>query len=170
MGNLRGSRDNNPSVFHIGGADIVFQVAVLDGGGVIPALHAQQTRLLDGGGVISSANLGMPHHVARIPLMQLGGVRREGLLRVQHKGIFLVLHPHQPRGLGRRDLVLRHDNGDILAVIAHVPGQQQPVCHVLMGRVGGPGVSGGGEIIFRHVKAGEDPHHPRHFFRRGGIN
>ena len=48
--------------------------------------------------------------------------------------------------------------------------EQIPITHVLMVRVHGPRVTGGGERDVRHVKAGKDLHDARNFFRLGLVD
>ena len=48
VGDLGGGDHDDPPRLHVGEADVVFNVAVLDGGGVVPALHLDEARLLDG--------------------------------------------------------------------------------------------------------------------------
>ena len=85
--------------------------------------------------------------------MELRRAVLHGLLHVQHERQLLILHLNGPHGLHRRDLVLRDDRADIIAVIAHVPVQQMPVGHVLMVRVHRPRVARRGERTIRRVKA-----------------
>ena len=49
VGNLGGGGDGDPVPLHIGGAHVVFNVAVLHGGGVVPALHPDEARFPAGG-------------------------------------------------------------------------------------------------------------------------
>ena len=69
----------------------------------------------------------------------------------------------------RRDLVLRDDGADVVAVVAHVAVEQKPVLYVLMPRVHAPGMAGGGKGYIRHVEAGEHLYDAGYFFRTGGI-
>ena len=92
--------------------------------------------------------------------MELGGSVLHGLLDVQDKGVLLVLHLDGTQSLGGGHLILRHHGGDIVAVEANPLGEDQPVGHVLVALVGGPGVSSGGEIVLLlQVEAGKYPDH-----------
>ena len=48
--------------------------------------------------------------------------------------------------------------------------EQMTVRHVLVVRVHGPGVTGGGEGVLRHVEAGQDLHHAGDRLRSGGVH
>ena len=88
--------------------------------------------------------------------MELGRSVLHGLLDVQDEGVLLILHLDSPQGLGGGHLVLRHHGGDVVAVKPHPLGQNQPVGHVLVALVGGPGVPRRGEIVLLlQVEAGE---------------
>ena len=121
----------------IGEAAVVFNVAVLDSGGVVPALHPDQARLLDGGLIVASADICVLQNIAGAVLVDLWGIRLHGLLHVQNEGQLLILHLQRPDGLSGSYLVLRDDGGDVVAVIPHVTVQQQPVRHVLVGGICG---------------------------------
>ena len=165
MGDLRGGGDSDPVPLHMGGADVVFDVAVLDGGRVIPSLHLEESRLPGGGFVVPGTNLRMGQDVPREILVDLRRVRLHRLLHVQHKRQLLIADPHQSRRPGGGHVVLRHHHGHVVPVVAHMPAQQEPVADILVAGVCGPGVSGGGKAVLRNVKTGEDPHHPRHLLR-----
>ena len=83
----------------------------------------------------------------------------KSVLNVQHKGQLLVLHLQRTDTLNGRNLILRDDHRDLVAVVADVAVEQQPVRHILMGRICGPGVTRGGERNVRYVKAGQDLYH-----------
>ena len=170
VGDLGGGDDGNASPLHVGGADVVFNVAVLDRWRVVPALHPDEARFGAGGGIVAHTDLGVGQEVARVLLVELGRTGGHGLLDIQHKGEGLVLHPHQLRGLGGGHLIVRHHHGHVVAVVAHMAAQQQPVRHVLVAGVCGPGVSGGGEAVLRHVEAGEDFHHAGDPLRRRSVD
>ena len=170
VGDLGGGGDNDPPPLHVGGTDMVLNVAVLDGRGIIPALYLDEARLLAGGLVAAVPDLGVAQHVAGIVFVELGRIGSHGLLHVQHKGEFLIVYLHQPGGLGSGHLIPGHHNGDIVAVKAHMAGQQQPVGHILMVGVRGPGVPGGREIVLRHVETGENLDHAGDTFRLRRVN
>ena len=103
--------------------------------------------------------------------MEQGRALLHGLLGVQHEGVFLVFHLNGRQRLGGGHWVLRHHGGDIVPVEAHPLGEHQPVGHVLMARVGGPGMPGGGEkVLFLYVKTGKDLDHPGNGLGAGGID
>ena len=149
---------------------MVFDVAVLHGGGVVPALYLDESRLLNGGLVVALADVGMLEDVAGERLVELGRGGLHRLLHVQHKGQLLILHPQCPDALHGGDLVLRNNHGDIVAVVPHVAVQQVAVRHVLMAGVHGPGVSRRGEAVLRNVEARQHLHHAVDGLRRGCVN
>ncbi|CAN4038416.1 Ribose ABC transporter permease protein, partial [Dysosmobacter welbionis] len=159
VGDLGGGDHHHPARLLIGEAAVVFNVAVLDSGGVVPALHPDQARLLDGGLIVASADICVLQNIAGAVLVDLWGIRLHGLLHVQNEGQLLILHLQRPDGLSGSYLVLRDDGGDVVAVIPHVMVQQQPVRHVLVGGICGPGVSRCGEAVIGHVEASQDLHH-----------
>ena len=167
---LRRGHDGDPAVLHVGPAVVVLEVAVLDGGGVIPALHLDEARLLNGLRVVPVADLGVGQDVIGVLLVELRGAGLHGLLHIQHKGILLVAHLPQPGGLSGSHLVLRHHRSHLIAVVAHMAVHQQPVCHVLVVGVGAPGVPRRGEGNVGYVKAGEDLHHSGDLLRLPGID
>ena len=170
VGDLGGGDHGDPPALHVGGADVVLDVAVLDGGGVVPALHLDEARLFAGGFVVAAADLGVGQDVARVLLVELGRVGLHGLLHVQDKGQLLIGDLYQPGGLGRGHLVFRHHHRHVVAVVADMAAQQQPVRHVLVGGVRAPGVARRGEVVLRHVEAGEDLHHPGDGLRLAGVD
>ena len=149
---------------------MVFNVAVLDGGGVVPALHLYKAGLPAGGFVVAVPKLGMRQDVVGVFFMKLGRVRLHGLLHIQDKGLFVVRYRHQSCRLGGGHLVFGHHHGHFVAVIADVTVQQQPVGHILVVGIGGPGMSGRREGDVRHIEAGENFHHAGNLFRLGGIH
>ena len=57
---------------------MVFDVAVLDRGGVVPALHADEARFLDGLFIVSVAEAGVGQNIAGEALVELGGAFLHG--------------------------------------------------------------------------------------------
>ena len=55
--NLRGGNDDDAPVFLVGIAAVVFNVAVLHGGGIVPALDLDESGLLNGLLIISLADI-----------------------------------------------------------------------------------------------------------------
>ena len=74
----------------------------------------------------------MAQDVAGELLVDLGRIRLHGLLHVQHEGQLLILHLQRPDALGGSHLIFGNDHCHLVAVIAHVAVQKQPVRHVLM--------------------------------------
>ena len=138
---------------------MVLNVAVLHGGGVVPALDLDEPRLLDGLRIVALPDVGVLQDVAGVLLMELRGVRLHGLLHIQHEGQLLILHLQRPDALRGGHLVLRDDHRHIVPIVADVPVQKMAVRHVLVSRVHGPGVARRGEGMLRHVEAGQDPDH-----------
>ena len=153
---LRRGHDRDAPAVHVGPAVVVFDVAVLHGGRIVPALDPDEPGLLDGAFKVAGAYAGMAQDIARESLVQLRRAGLHGLLRVEDEGQLLVLDLYLPQGLRRRELVHSHDHGHVVAPEAHVVGEQQAVRDVLMLRLGGPGVARRWKVVFRHVKAGED--------------
>ena len=170
VGDLGGGDHHHPARLLIGEAAVVLDVAVLDRGGVVPALDPDQPRLLDGALIVAPPDVRVLQHVAGTVLVDLGGIRLHGLLGVQDEGQLLVLRLQGPEGLGRGHLILGDDGGDVVAVVPHMAVQQQPVRHVLVGGVRGPGVSRRGEGIIGHVEAGQDLHHAGDGLRLCGVD
>ena len=170
MGDLGGRHHNDTAVLLVCEAAVVLDVAVLDHGGVVPALHLDQARLLNGRSVVSLADVGVLEDVVGIALVQLGRARLHGLLRVQHEGQLLVLHLQRADALHGGHLVLGDDHGDVVAVVADVAVQQIAVGHVLMAGVHGPGMARRGEAVLRHVEAGQHLHHALDGLRRGLVD
>ena len=170
MGNLGGADHHHTACLHIGEAAVVFNMTVLDRGGIVPALHLDEARFLPGFLVVALADVGVFQDVAGELVVNLGGVRLHGLLHIQNEGQFLVLHLQRPDSLGRRHLVLRDDHGHIVAVVPHMAVQQQAVCHVLMTGVRGPGVARRGEREIGNIEAGQDPDHAGDILRLRGVD
>ncbi len=156
---LGGGYHHDLAGLFIGIGDMVFDVAVLDGGGVVPLVHADQARLADGGLKVALADGGVLEHVVGIVLVQNRRAGLHGLLRVEHKGQRFILHLDQAGGLGCCNLIFSHNGGHIVAVVAHMAVEQIAVGDILMGFLHRPGVTGRGERKIRHVKAGKDPDH-----------
>ena len=170
VGDLGGADHHYPASLHIGKAAVVLNVAVLDRGGIVPALHADQARFLPGLFIIALADIRVLEHVAGELLVDLGGVRLHGLLHIQHEGQLLILHLQRPDGLGGGNLVLRDDHRYVIAVVADMAVQQQPVRHVLVGGVRGPGMARCGKGDVGYVKAGQNTDHAGNALRRGGVD
>ena len=156
---LRGAGQDEAAVFAVAEAAVVFNVTVLHGGRIVPALDANQARLLNSLLIVARGGRGVLQNVVRIILVELRRAVLHRFLHVQHERQLLIFHLNGPHGLHRRDLVLRDDRADIIAVIAHVPVQQVPVGHVLMPRIHRPRVARRGERTVRHIKARQDLHH-----------
>ena len=166
MGDLGGGDDDDFVPFLFGIADEVLDVAVLNRRGLVPALDLDQAGLLNRLLIVTQTGLGVLQDIVRELLMQLRRALFHRFLHVQHKGVFLILHFDQPQGLSRRDLVLRDDGGDVVPVETDAVRQDQPVRHVLMGRVRGPGMARRRKIVLLlQVEAGQDLHDPGDLFR-----
>ena len=167
---LRRGNDDDLACFLIGVDDVIFNMAVLHGGGVVPLVHADEPRLLDGFGIVADADVAVMQNIMRKFLMKLRLAVLHGLLHVQNEGKLLVFHADLARGLRCGDLILRDHGRDIVAVIAHMAVQQAAVSDVLMRRLHRPRVTGGRELDVRHVEAGEDAHDARHLLCLGNIH
>ena len=154
VGNLGGGNDNDPAVFLIGVAAVVFNVAVLHGGGVVPAFDFDEARLLNGLLVITLAAVRMHDDVAGAFLVNGRQGRVHCLLHIQHHGQRVIINFHQPDCLIGGNFVFRNHHGHIVAVVADVAVEQLAVSGVLMVGIGGPGMAGRGELNIGNVKAG----------------
>ena len=163
MGNLRGGSYDDLVAFLLGITDEVLNMAVLDRRCFIPAFHLDQSRFLDRLLIVSLPDLGMLQDVVWEFLMQQRRTVLHGFLHIQHKRVFLILHLDQPQRLGSRNLIFRHHCRDVVSVEAHPLRQDQPVRHILMARIRGPGMSCRREIVLLcQVKARQDFHNARH--------
>ena len=145
-------------------------MAVLHGGGVVPALHLDQAGLLPGGLVVSPAHIGVGQNVVPAALLNLRRAVLHGLLRVQNKGQLLVFHPDGPDSLGRGHLILRDDHRHLVAVIADMPVQQLSVRHILVAGVQRPRMPRRGKCDVWHIEAGQNLHHAGDGLRRRGVH
>ena len=121
MGNLGGADHHHPARLLVGETAVVFNVAVLNGGGVVPALHPDEAGLLPGGFIIPPADVGVGQDVVLGPLLNLRRAVLHGLLHVQNEGQLLILHLQSPDRLGGGHLVLGDDHRHLVAVVADVP-------------------------------------------------
>lgn len=170
MGDLGGGHHHDPAVLLIGEAAVVLDMAVLHGGGIVPALHLEQSRLLYGGLIIALAHIRVLQDIVGIVLVELGCAVLHGLLHIQHEGQLLILHLQRPHALHGGHLVLRDDHRHIVAPIPHMAVEQMAVGHVLMAGIHGPRVARRGEHDVRHIEAGDDLHHARDGLGSAGIH
>ena len=120
MGNLRGRHHHDTAGLLIGVATVILNMAVLNSGRIIPALHASQAWLFDGLLIIAAAHLRMLENIVGTVLLNLRSVRLQSILHAQHEGQFLVLHLQRTDTLRSRHFIFRDDHGDIVAVVAHM--------------------------------------------------
>ena len=177
VGDLGGGDHHDAPPLHPGVGDGVLDVAVLYLLGVVAppelviggagqhVLHAVEVRLRHG-----RAEIHPGQDVVRVLLVEHRRALRHGLLRLQHHGVLLILHPDELQGPPGGDLVLRHHGGNVVAVDAHTAVEQLAVGHVLVGLLHAPGVAGGGVLDVRHVKAGQHLHHPGQGLGGGDIH
>ena len=99
-----------------------------------------------------------------------GRVGFHGLLHVEHKREFLIFDLQRAHALHGRDLILRNDDRDVVAVVAHMAVQKMPVGNVLMAGVHRPRVTGRREGDVRHVEAGQHLHNAGDGLRRGLVD
>ena len=168
--NLSGGNQDNAACFHVSVNAVVFDVAVLNGGGVVPALDLDQTGLLDGLSVVALADIGVSQQVAGAGLVDLGSIGLQGLLGIQNEGQLLVLDLDGTQCLVSNDGILCDDDCDVVAVVADVLVQQLAVSDVLMMGVGGPGVTRGGESDVGNIEAGQDLDDAGHSLSGGGVD
>ncbi len=167
---LRGGDDDDAAVFLIGVAAVILDMAVLHGGRIVPALDLDESRLGDRLGVIALADVRVLEDIVRIRLVEQRRAVLHRLLHVQHEGQLLILDLQRAHALHRRDLVLRDDDGDVVAVIAHVAVQKVAVRNVLMPRVHRPGVARRRKAVLRRIKAREHLHDAGDGFCRGRVD
>ena len=167
---LSGGNDDDTAVLHVSVCTVVLDVAVLNGGGVVPALDLDQAGLLDGLSVVTLADIGVSQQVAGAVLVDLGSIGLQGLLGIQNEGQFFVLSLDQTDSLSSCNSVLCDDDCNIVAVVTNVLVQQLAVSNVLMVRIGGPGMAGGGEGDVGDIEAGQDLHDAGHSFSGGGVD
>ena len=143
---------------------------MLHRGRSVPLVDTDEALLFPGFLIVAVADGGVLQDVVGEGIVELGLAILHGLDGVQHEGQRLVFHLHKPGGLSAGHLVFRHHRRHVVAVVANVLVQQEPVRHVLMGFLHGPGVSGCGEGDVGHVEAGEDPHDARHLHGFGDVH
>ena len=170
MGDLGGGHHHNAAVLLIGEAAVVFDVAVLHGGRVVPALDLDKARLLNGGLIVALPHVGVLEDVVGVILVELGRAVLHGLLHVQHEGQLVILYLQRPNALHGGHLILGDDHRHIVAVVPHVAVQQVTVGHVLMAGVHGPGMACRGEAVLRHIEAGQHLDHTGDGLRRRLVN
>ena len=170
VGNLGRGDHHDPARLHVGKAAVVFNVAVLHGRRVVPALHLHKTRLLTGLGIVAPADIRMRQDILGILFMDLRSPLLHGLLDIQHERQFLILHLQCPDALHCRHLVFGNDHGHLVAVVTDMAVEKHPVRHILMMGVRGPGMARRGEGMIRHVEARQHPHHAGNGLGLGGID
>ena len=167
---LRGGNNDDASVFLVGVAAVIFNVAVLHGGGIVPALDLDESGLLDGFLIAALADVGVLQDIPREILVNERRAFFHGLLHVEHKRKLVVFDLERAHALHGRDLVLRDDDCDVVAVVAHVAVQEVAVCNVLMSRVHRPGVARRRKAVLRHIEAGQHLHDAWNGLRRGLVD
>ncbi|MPM74423.1 hypothetical protein SDC9_121411 [bioreactor metagenome] len=170
MRNLRARDDHQLAKLFLGIANVVFNMAMLDDWRIIPAFDFHETGFLNRFFKIADFIARVREDVVFKTVMQLRGAVLHRFLHIQHKGELFIFHLERADTLIRRNLILRDDHGDIVAVIAHVAIQKQPVRNVLMVRVGRPRMPGRGEGQIWHIKAGQHLDHAGNFFGGAGVD
>ena len=168
--NLRAGDDDDLACLLFGVADVVFDVAMLHDGRIIPTLDAHKAGLFDRLFKVADFVVRASQDVVLETLVQLRCAVLHGFLHIQNKGVFLILHFERANALIRRDFVLCNHDRDIVAVIAHVAVEQQTIRNVLMVRVGRPRMSRGRERTIRHVKARQHLDHAGNRRSGRGVN
>ena len=121
VGNLRRGNDGDAPVFTIGEAAVVFDVAMLDHRGFVPALDLNESRLFDRFVVIALCHGRVLEDVAGALLVNLRRVRLHRLLHIQHERQHVILDLERAHALHRGNLVFRNDDGDFISVVPHMP-------------------------------------------------
>ena len=117
---LRGGHDDDAAIFLVSVAAVVFNVAVLHGGGIVPALDLDEAGLFDRLLIIALADIGVLQDIPREIFVDAGRVGLHGLLHVEHKRKLLVFDLERAHALHGRDLILRDDDRNVVAIVAHV--------------------------------------------------
>ena len=120
VGYLGGGNHHYAAVFLVGIAAVVFNVAVLNHGSVIPALYLDEAGFLNGFIVVALAHGGVLEYVVGVCVVDEGSALLHGLNGVQYKGKFLVFHLEGTDGLHGGNFVLCDYGGDIVAIVANV--------------------------------------------------
>jgi hypothetical protein len=92
VGNLGGGNHHNTACVLIGVTAVILNMTVLHGGGIVPALHADQTFLLTSCLIVAVPDGGMLQDISGIVVVDLRCTRLHGLLHIQHEGQFLILN------------------------------------------------------------------------------
>ena len=153
MGNLCGRNHHDPSLFHIGVRNIILNMAVLDNRCLIASFQLHGS-LLHCAVHISDRKAGSCQNV--ILLVKMNGMLRSthGNLRAHDHRIFLIFYFDQLQCPGSCHFVLSYYSCNIIAIIPYSSGEQITVCHILMSKLHGPGMSWGGITMIRYVLKG----------------
>ena len=91
-----------------------------------------------------------------ILLVKMNGMLRSthGNLRAHDHRIFLIFYFDQLQCPGSCHFVLSYYSCNIIAIIPYSSGEQITVCHILMSKLHGPGMSWGGITMIRYVLKG----------------
>ncbi len=170
VGDLGGAVDDDaPVAVPVGEGGVVLQVAVLDHAGLeVPFEHPVRARQFRLQVPVAVAEVGQ--HVAGPLLVQRRRPFGQGRLGGEHARQHLVVHPDQAQGLLGGGQVHRHHRRHRVPHEAGLGGEDEPVGHVPVVRVQGPGVPGRAELDLRQVLGGEHRLHPRQGPRLGGVH
>ena len=177
MGGLGAGDHHHLPALHIGKAGRVLQMAGVDRGHMEGrSLHARH-RVPGLKGERGEMDLPLLVHGKVHPAELIGGIllmegrlRADGRLRRQHRGICLVLHADLLRRLGGVQRCVRHHGRHVVAIIPDPPGQDQPVLDIPMGGVQRLGVARSGELVVRHLEAGQHRHNAGHGLCLRGVH
>ena len=167
---LRRGHHHSPVAFAVCICNEVLNMAMLDDRRFIPFVHTDEPRLLDGFVIVADIDGRMLEYVVRVFLVYQRYAVLHRLLRIKNKRQFVIFHPDSAGSLRGSHLVLRHNRGDVVAIIAHMTVEQPAVRYILMPGIGRPGVPRSGKLDIRHIKAREYSHDAGYLFRFGNIN
>ena len=120
VGYLGGGDHHYAAVFLVRIAAVVFNVAVLNHGSVIPAFHLDEVGVLNGLIIVALAHGGVFENVVGVCVVDERSAILHGLNGVQYKGQLFVFHLEGADGLHGGNFVLCDYGGDIVAIVANV--------------------------------------------------
>ena len=177
VGRLGAGDHHHLPALHIGKAGRVLQMAGMDRGHVERGpLHARH-RVPGLKGERGEMDLPLLVHGKVHPAELIAGkflverrLRTDGRLRRQNRGKRLVLHPDLLRRPGGAQRRVRHHRRHVVAIIPDPPGQDQAVLNIPVGGVQRLGVARCGELMVRHLEAGQHRHNAGHGLRLRSVH
>ena len=162
-----GDDDDVVRLIHVGVAGHRLQMAVLHHRRLVVPLELQ-IRGGDGLLRLPRPDLALTQQVAG--WVDGIGPLGQGAGRIRHHRQRLVGHLDQGGGLLGDQGIAGHHDGDAIAKVTHMVGEQTPVFHVPLGLIEGPGVTGGAKTGGGHILVGEHGFDPVQGQRFAGID